>query len=547
MTLNIAAVIEAVREAFPERAALVHGDTRMTFSELGDRGRRFANFLLGERITIETERASLKNWQIGQDRVALYMHNCPEYLEAMLGAFMARAVPINVNYRYVGEELLYLFGDARPKAVVFQARFAKTLAGVLPRLPWIETLVQVDDGSGQPLLPGAVDYETVLAGTSPARPMVDLSPDDIYCVYTGGTTGMPKGVLWRQADSLYANLGGRLSDGTPIPTAAGFVDRARKSGGHRVLPAPPFMHGAGTQVALSAWCAGNTVVIQDEVATMVAADLWRTVETERVNMMLIIGDAYGRPLLEDARSGTYDLSSLRFIYNTGAILMPEIKLGLLQLMPDLRLVDALGSTETGPQATRVSSNKTGNPGDAKFDITGDSAVLNEDRTRLLQEGHDGLGWLAKKGAVPLGYLGDEAKTRETFPKIGGTRYVVGGDRVRWLENGEIEFHGRESFTINSGGEKIFAEEVECAIKQHPDVVDVVVTGRPSERWGSEVVAIVHLKNGKADCREALLAESAKHIARYKLPKAFLFTDAIQRGPSGKTDNRWAQSVAGAAT
>ncbi len=547
MSLNLAALNEAIAAAMPDRAALAHGEKRLTFRDLTDRTRRVANFLLSRGITLHTERSELKNWESGQNHVALYLHNSPEYLEAMLGAFKARAVPFNVNYRYVGEELLYLFTDASPKVIIYQGRFARALAEVLPQVLSVELLIQVDDGSGAPLLPSAHDYETVLNQSSPDKPAVDLSPDDIYCTYTGGTTGMPKGVLWRQADSIFANLGGRYPDGSAIPETSAFVARATKSGGRRVMPAPPFMHGAGCQVALAALCAGNTVVIQQEVSRLDVADLLRTIEAERIDMFLIIGDAFGRPLVGEARANAYDLSSVRTIFSSGAILSPPVKEGLLDLMPQARIIDALGSSETGPQAIQVSTHDSHDTADARFELSEDSVILNEDRSGILEPGHDGFGWLAKRGVVPLGYLGDESKTKETFPEIGGTRYVVCGDRVRLLADGEIEFHGRESFTINSGGEKIFAEEVERAIKRHSSVADVVVTGRPSKRWGNEVVAIVELEPGRPERRQELLEEAAKHIAGYKLPKAFLFIDTVQRGASGKTDSRWAQSVADRAT
>jgi len=273
------------------------------------------------------------------------------------------------------------------------------------------------------------------------------------------------------------------------------------------------------------------------------------VEREAVNMMLLVGDAFGRPIAQAARENRHDLASVKVVFNTGAVMSPSVKADLLDVLPNARIVDAFGSTETGPQALTVSKRDQETKAKPKSFGTGAGTfVLSEDKTKVLAPGHDGYGWIAKKGRVPLGYLGDEARTRETFPEVDGARYVIGGDRVRLLDNGEIEFHGRDSFTINSGGEKIFAEEVELALKQHPGVADVVVTGRPSAQWGSEVVAIVQMEPGRANAaaqdRQAMLEEAGRHIARYKLPKAFLFLDRIQRHPNGKTDNRWAQSVAG---
>lgn len=558
MTLNIAAVVDAVADALPDRAALISKDGHLTYAQLQEKTRRLANFLLSHDVKAHTERAALKNWEIGQDTVALYMLNCPAYIIGQIGAYGARAIPFNVNYRYVGEELEYLFNDARPRAIIYHGQFAETLAGVLSQLGSVDLLIQVDDGSGAALLPGAVDFDAALANASAEKPAATLSGDDIYCVYTGGTTGMPKGVLWRQEDSLAANLGGSDADGAPLPDLDAFVARAQASGGNRVLPASPFMHGAGSQTSIAAWCRGNTVVIQNNVERLDPTDLLETVDREKVNMMLLVGDAFGRPVAQAAGAASadgrarYDLSSVKVVYNTGAVMSPAVKADLLDVLPNARIVDAFGSTETGPQALSVSKRQDATPAKPRrFDTGAGTIVLSEDKTKVLAPGHDGFGWIAKKGRVPLGYLGDEARTRETFPEVDGARYVIGGDRVRRLANGEIEFHGRESFTINSGGEKIFAEEVELALKQHPGVADVVVTGRPSAQWGSEVVAIVQMEPGApqdtADNRQALLDEAGQHIARYKLPKAFLILDRIQRHPNGKTDSRWAQSVAGDAT
>jgi len=546
MTLTISSIQEAVAAAVPKRDAIVMGDTRLDYAGLTERTRRLANVLVGNDITIHIERQELENWEVGQDRVGLLMYNCPTYLEAMIATFKARAIPFNVNYRYVGEELLYLFNDAQPTALVYHACFADILAPVLAEIPSLRMLIQVADGSGMPLLPGAVDYEALLAASSGAPVPTTPSPDDIYCTYTGGTTGMLKGVLWRQEDSIWENLNGRSLDGTALTDVDAFIERACAQKHRRNLPAPPFMHGAGCQTALAALLAGNTVIIQEQVERLDVADLARTVERHRADMLLIIGDAYGRPLLEEIRDGGHDWSSLGLLYNTGAILSPPVKAALLEALPGIKLLDAFGSSESGPQGFRL-SDKSGEVRGARFRTSPATVVLDEDLRTVLAPGHDGLGWVAKRGAVPYGYLGDEKKTRETFPEIDGTRHLIGGDRVRLLDNGEIEFHGRESFTINSGGEKIFAEEVEDAIKHHANVADVTVTSRPSPRWGQEVVALVQLRPGAAPDRDALEAEAHRHIARYKLPKAWLFVEAVQRGPSGKTDNRWAQSVAPDAT
>lgn len=543
MAITIGNVQEAIARALPDRAAIVQGNRRISYAALTVRTRKLANLLLAHGVTVHTERVALKGWESGQDHVAILMHNCVEYLEVLLGAYKARAVPFNVNYRYVTEELAYLFGDARPKAIVYQAKFAGMLHPVLPDLPDDVLLLQVADGTDTDLLPGALDYETALGTASEAAPAVTASEDDIYCMYTGGTTGMPKGVLWRQVDCIAANLDGNGKDGRLMPTLDDFVARAHRRTHNHVLPAPPFMHGAGCQTALSAFCSGNTVIIPGVPDRLDTTDMLATIAREEVAMLLIIGDAYGRPLLAAARQSPESLQTLTAIYNSGAILSPAVKAGLLELVPGARIIDALGASESGPQAHQITG-ADGASAAPSFRIVADTAVLNDDRSAELAAGHEGFGWLAKRGTVPLGYLNDPVKTAETFPTVDDVRYVVPGDRVRLLADGTLEFHGRESFTINSGGEKIFAEEVEQAIKQHPAVADVVVTGRPSERWGQEVVAIVQPVAGAAPTGQDLLAEAARHIARYKLPKAFLFLDAIQRGPSGKTDAKWARARAG---
>ena len=545
MPFNVAAINEAVTAAVPEREALVYRDRRFTYAQLADRANRLANVLLAHDVTVQHEREGLANWESGQDHVALYMYNCNEYLEGMLGGFKARAAPFNVNYRYVAEELVYLLHDAQTTAIIYQGCFAATLAPLLQDLPGIKLLLQVDDGSDVPLLPGALDYEQALASTSGMRPDVELDDDDLYILYTGGTTGMPKGVLWRQADCAVANLGGRWPDGRVVESLDGFRQRAEKSRGLRIMPASPFMHGAGSYVSFNAWGWGNTVIIQDETQRFDAHSVLATCARERASMLLTIGDAFGRPLLEAARSGRHDLSSISIVMNTGAILSDGVKDGLIEVIPGLRISDSLGTSETGAQGNVISD--AGSAGEkSRFRLMPDAEVLSADLKSILKPGDDELGWLVKRNFVPLGYLGDQAKTEATFPVVDGDRYVIGGDRVRLLADGVLEYHGRESFTINSGGEKIFAEEVEIAIKHHPDIIDVVVVGRPSERWGNEVVAIIQARGQNPD-RDNILQEAAKHVARYKLPKAFRFVEHLQRQPNGKTDYDWAVNSAKEAT
>jgi fatty-acyl-CoA synthase len=477
-------------------------------------------------------------WTSPHDHVALYLTNGNEYLEGMLGAWKAGAAAVNVNYRYTADELAFLLGDAGAVAVVYHARFAPVLAAALPGVPTIRLLVVVDDASATPPVAGSVPYEDLLSAASPARPAVPWSPDDRYVVYTGGTTGNPKGVLWRQGDFLHTALGVRGTEDE-------LVERARRPDRPRALPAPPFMHGAAHWNALSCLLAGGTVVIQSDTEHLDAADVLDTCERERVGSLLIVGDAFARPLLDEVRRHPRDLSSLRALMTGGAVLSPAIKAQLVDAVPGLRIIDILGSSETGRHGLATTAAGTGaEPG--VFEPSGTTVVLDESRQRELEPGEDAVGWLAQRGRVPRGYLGDRAKTDETFPRIGGVVHAIAGDRARRRADGAIELLGRDSVTINTGGEKVHAEEVEQALKAHGDVYDALVVGRPSERWGSEIVAVVQLRAGlTADDLDvgALRAATSEHLARYKLPKAVVVVDEVQRSASGKPDYAWAREVA----
>jgi 3-oxocholest-4-en-26-oate---CoA ligase len=543
--LNLATVHEAVADAVGERECLVWRDRRFSWTQLTERTRRLANALRSRGLGGVTGRAGLAGHLSGQDHLACYLTNGNEYLEAMLGAYKARVAPFNVNYRYVAEELQYLLADARARAVVVHSRFAPTLAQVRPRLPHLEVVLQVPDETGHPLLPGAEWYEDVLVAASPERPGVEWSPDDLYILYTGGTTGMPKGVLWRQADIAVAAFGFRnAAAGREFTSVEELVEAAVDNGaGLRFCPAPPFMHGAGHWNAFSAWGRGDPVIIQSVTDRLDPAELLSTVERESVGFLLIVGDAFAQPLLDELRSGRrHDLSSLRVVLSGGAALSAARKAAFLELVPHLTVIDGVGSSEAGGQLRQVTTAGS-RASTGTFVPDADTVVLDEARTRVLEPGHDGIGWLAKRGRIPLGYLGDEAKTAQTFPVVDGRRCSVPGDRARWRADGVVELLGRESVTINSGGEKIYAEEVEAAIGHHPDVYDVVVAGRSSERWGAEVVAIVRLRAGATATAEDLVAEAGRHVARYKLPKEVIVRDHIERSPAGKADYRWAAEVA----
>jgi 3-oxocholest-4-en-26-oate---CoA ligase len=536
---SIGEIHEAIAASRPDDLCLVFRDRRFTWSEVTGRTRRLANHLIGRGLGCHTEREHLTGSLSGQDHLAIYLFNGNEYLEAMLGAFKARVAPLNVNYRYVAEELRYLLNDSQATAIIVHSQFAPTLAEVLADVPTLRVILQVDDDSGNGLLPGAVWYEEALGASSADVPAVQPSGDDLYILYTGGTTGMPKGVLWRSEDANIECFGGSRT----ATTLAEFASEA--VGGLRALLAPPFMHGAGHWMSFRTWNAGGTIFIQDVPERLDPADVWGLIERERLNFLLIVGDAFARPLLDELDTPhadhAYDLSSLTVILSGGAPLSANLKDEFIGHLPTTMIVDGLGSSEAGGQMSQVSAGAHATTG--TFPLAPGNHVLAGDLDRELRPGEDELGWLAKSGRLALGYLGDPDKTARTYPVIEGIRYAVPGDRAKLRGDGMVELHGRDSVTINSGGEKIFAEEVEAAVKAHDAVYDCVVAGRPSERWGSEVVAVVRIRDNHQATIEQLLAEAERHIARYKLPKAFVFVDEIVRSPSGKADYRWAKQVA----
>ncbi|MGN6692688.1 MAG: AMP-binding protein [Aquihabitans sp.] len=544
MELDLAAIHERLAAELGDRPCLIWRGQTWSWTDVTDRSRRLADVLLAHGVTRRTSLADCAGWESPHDHVGLYLHNGNAYLEAQLGAAKAGAAAFNVNYRYVADELAYLFLDSGAAAIVYQGCFAATLAEVLPRLRRTPLLLRVDDGSGDDLLPGALDYEEALAASSPEPPDVATSGDDLYVLYTGGTTGNPKGVLWRQADFLVAALGVRRKDGTEYESLEELVEPAVRRN-LATLPAPPLMHGAAMWNALSTWINGGTIVVQDRVDRMDPADILDSCERHEVSSLLIVGDAFARPLIDEQRRQPRDLSTLRFVLTGGAILSPALRAELLELVPQIRIVDVLGSSESGRQA--VANTVAGDEiGPTRFAPSATAAVLDDGLTRRLEPGDGEIGWLAQGGRIPRGYLGDETKTAATFPVVDGERWSVPGDRAALRADGSVELHGRESVTINTGGEKVFAEEVEQILKHHPAVYDVLVVGRPSPTWGQEVVAVVAPTPGRAVVLEELRAVGAEHLARYKLPKDVVLVDRISRSPSGKPDYAWAreQAIAG---
>lgn len=542
MEWNLVGAFEAVSTAVPTRVAVVHGDRRLTYGALRQRAYALGRGLraLGLGFTGVVPASGITS---PQPHVALYLRNSPDHLVALLGCFAARAVPLNVNYRYQVSELRHLFEDADAAAVVYEPEFADQLSQVVELLDERPVLIELSDRR-TPVLPEATPWHEVLgAGGEMLDPVPeDLSPDDRYLLYTGGTTGFPKGVLWRQADIFAAILDGR--EGADVPEHESVESLVQQAHGSpsRLLATPPFMHGAGQWTALGTLYRGGTVVIQDDVSRFDPADVCRTAAREGVTELVVVGDAIAQPLLDELERADHDLSALEIVLNVGAFLRPATKHRLLALLPHVQVVDGVGATEMGGGLTATDRPGEGTP-PGVFEPDAGACVIAEDRSRVERPGHHGIGWLAKAGRIPLGYLGDPERTAATFPTIDGQRLVVPGDRARHRADGRIELLGRDGATINTGGEKVFAEEVEGVLVTAPGVLDAVVVSRPSERWGEEVVALVATEPGAPLDAEALRSHCRADLAGYKVPKAIIWVPEIRRSPAGKADYRWAREVA----
>jgi fatty-acyl-CoA synthase len=546
---NLAQVLEVVETACASRPAIVFQDRHLSYGELGRRTRRLANVLAAHGLGARTERSALDPHRSGQDHVGVLLHNGNEYLEAMIGSFKARVAPFNVNFRYVAEELESLLRAASARGLVYHSTFAPVVERVRSALGGDLLLLQVADRSGRGLLDGARWYEDALVEASevidPALREA-WSPDDLYLLFTGGTTGRPKGVLWRQADIFVAAMGGRRADNQAEWASPDDIAAMASLGGAKLLPAAPLMHGAAQWLAFSCFTAGNTLVLPSVVDHFDPDDVLRTVEEHRVNIMLVVGDAFARPLVDALEGGEYDVSSLLALVSGGATLSAGVKNELLDRMPSMMILDGLGASETGAQgSSTVAAGQVAVSG--RFQPGRDTCVLAADLSGPASPDDSEPGWLGQRGHVPLGYLDDAESSARTFPVIAGVRYSVPGDRARTAADGTIELLGRDAVTINTGGEKVFAEEVERALAGHAAVRDVVVCGRSSEVWGEEVVAIVELRADAVVSDDELLAEAARHVARYKLPKSIIRHPGIERSPSGKADYRWARGVVADAT
>ena len=426
---TIAGLVASIAELSPDVECVVHGETRLTWRELARRVRRVARLLDDLGCGIHVERDALASWQSGQDHVGLMMRNRVEFLEAMLGSFTARAVPFNLNFRYTVAELAEVFADARPAVVVVSSEFAEVAAAAAREVVAVRTVFQVADATPAPLVPGCRWWNESLADLPSDPVRTDWSPDDLYMLFTGGTTGTPKGVLWRQEDALVSAFGVARRDGSPHPSLEVAAAQATVGSRHVMAPCPPLIHGAAQWSALGTMFRGGKVVLPDDGGHFSPEVVLDTIEHEGVTDVLVVGDAFGRQLADRLEVDRRDFPSLGTILNGGAALSSNVRVRLQRRLPHVRVVDSLGASETGRQATRAFAG--GGDGDVRLAAMNGTVVVSPDRRRVLPPGTGEVGWLARRGAIPLGYLDDEAKTRATFPYVEGVRYVVPGDRAAW--------------------------------------------------------------------------------------------------------------------
>jgi acyl-CoA synthetase (AMP-forming)/AMP-acid ligase II len=528
MTFNLADLFEAAVDSFGDREYLVAAGERRTFAEMDARANRLAHYLSEQGIG-------------PGDHVGIYSLNSVEWVETAWAVFKLRAVWININYRYVKDELRYLFTNADLVALVHQAGFGPQVSELLPELPDLRLVITVDDGSGEPPPAGAVAYEDAMAQGSPERDFPPRSNDDHYILYTGGTTGLPKGVVWRHEDVFYA-LGGGVDPhtNTRVERPEEMVEKGQ-AGAVTLLPIAPLMHGATQWSIMGQSFVGNRTIL---VPKFEPHEVWRLVESERVNSIMITGDAMGKPLVEalDDPGASYDLSSLLAITSSAALFSSPVKDEFFKHFPGILIIDAIGSSESGNNGmVTMGKGDTAMKSGPTVSVLGNTVVFDEDLNRV-EPGSGVIGKIARYGDIPVGYYNDPVKTAEVFIHVDGIRYVMPGDFATLEKDGNITLLGRGSVSINSGGEKIFPEEVESAVRSHPEVFDAIVVGAPDERWGQRVAAIIQPRADKHPTLEDIQAHCRQAIAGYKVPRQLHVVEAIVRSPSGKPDYRWAAGI-----
>jgi len=536
MEWNFADIWESVADALPDHVALVQGTRRVTWGQFDDRAARLAAALTA---------AGLRPGS----KVASYLYNSNEYSEGVYATFKMRGVPTNVNYRYLEDELAYLIDNSDAEALLFHGELGDRVAKIHEQAPNVKAWIQIDDGA--PRHDFAIGYEELLAAHDP-MPRIERSGDDLYFLYTGGTTGMPKGVMWRNEDLIKVlidsayQFAGAVAPETPEGSGA-IAKAVIDAGSKRMhLPASPLMHGTGAFTSFQAMFVGTGIVTLEN-RHFDAHELWQTVQRERITSLAIVGDAFAKPMVRaleeaEAKGAPYDISSVQIIISSGVMWSTETKQALMS-RGTIICYDSLGSSEGVGFAGSISVPGT-EPKTAKFTI-GEATKVFTDDGREVVPGTDEIGMLAVGGHIPLGYYKDKSKSEATFREINGARWSVPGDFARVEADGSIVLLGRGSACINSGGEKVYPEEVEEAVKAHADVADCLVVGVPDDRFGEAVTAVVARRSG-ASVSPAELSAALDALARYKRPRRFVFVPEIKRGPNGKADYKWAKQEAASA-
>jgi fatty-acyl-CoA synthase len=527
---TIGGVVDAIADVIGDRTMTVCGDRRTTYGQMAHRTRRFANFLAGRGFGAHRERDELQNWECGQDRVALIMYN-DRYPELVVGCLKARTIPVNVNHHYTPREVAELLEYVKPRVVVYHKALGAKFADVLPP-PGCELLIEVDDGSDGTSLAGSISLDDAVAEGDP-EVRIDTSPDDLIMYCTGGTTGRPKGVLWRQSDTYVSSMVGADHE-----SATEIHDKVVGNTGAPWFAVSPLMHAAGLWTVFSGALAGLPVVLYDDRAKFDPQSVWHTAEREKVGLMTMVGDAYAVPLIAELQRADYDLASLYAIGTGGAATNPKHMSALLAKLPQVTIINGYGSSETGNMG--FGHNQRGSHRET-FDLREGGALVTADLTRFVAPGEAEVGWVVRKGRIPLGYFDDAEATRNTFPVVEGTRVVVSGDRASLDSDGTLRLLGRDSLVINTGGEKVFVEEVEAVLRALSGVADALVVGRDSERWGQEIVALVQRHPDAQVDRDELARACTDELARFKAPKEYIFVDKIRRLGNGKADYRWAKN------
>lgn len=529
MKWNYGDMLDAVGQTVPtDHPAIHYGDVTLQWGDFHRHTNRLAREFLARGL-------------MAGDKVAFYMRNQPEYMIALVAALKARLVHVNVNYRYRTDELQYIFDNSDTKVVVYDEEFRDRITTLQPQLPGVDLWLEV--GSAQENAPFALSFETFAAEQDGTPLKISRSPDDLFFIYTGGTTGLPKAVMWTH-DGLVRTVFDTLRELGKAP--ADMEDHARLAAAetmHAVqLPACPLMHGSGLLTGLMTLVGGGTVVLMDTRKGFDAHALWRAVDRHKVTSIIIVGDAFASPMLRalDEAPGTHDGGSLESIGSSGVIFSTDVKKGLLAHLPQVKLVDSLGSSEAPGCGTSVMTAES-EVVTAQFVLSETCKVFSEDG-RAIPPGSDEAGLVALCGNIPIGYYKDPEKTARTFREIDGILYSIPGDWCKVAKDGTLTLLGRGSTCINTGGEKVYPEEVEEALKEADGINDAIVVGLPDERWGQAIIAVVAGDDNNLD--EGGLKEHVRaRLADYKVPKRILFDQTLYRFPNGKADHESAKAFA----